>query len=39
LDPLETKSYIHESSYAPVIEVLDSIMNRRIRTPSSQIKK
>lgn len=39
LDPLETKSYAHDSSYAPIIQLLDSTLNRRIRTPSSRIKK
>ncbi len=39
VDPLETKSYLHESSYDAITHVLDSILTKRIRIPSSQIKK
>jgi arylsulfatase A-like enzyme len=39
LDPLETKSYIHDSSYIDIAQVLDSILTGRIQTLSDQNKK
>jgi len=39
LDPLETKSCVHESGYDSILDELDSILTQRIRIPSSKIKK
>ena len=36
IDPLETTSYIKDEQYDPVIQKLDSILIRRIKTPSTK---